>query len=97
MATSGTRLVSPVGIQEIGRHGEALKTLSSNGDVQVVGLLNNSKPNVDFFFDALKTEILTQGKGYTTIAATKPRSAAPCPDVDALANRCDFVINAVAD
>ena len=97
MATSGTRLVSPVGIQEIGRHGEALKTLNSNGDVPVVGLLNNSKPNVDFFFDALKTEVLGQGKGYVTFESTKPRSAGRCPDLDALANRCDFVINAVAD
>jgi hypothetical protein len=97
MAISNRQMVSPVGTREFRHESEALRILSGDGDVPVVGLLNNSKPNVDFFLDALKTEILAQGKGYATFGATKPRSAGPCPDLDALAKRCDFVINAVAD
>jgi hypothetical protein len=61
----------------------------------VVGLLNNSKPNVSFFLDAVGKDL--QAQGYRTVNVTKPRSAGPCPDVDTLSQRCDYVVNAVAD
>ena len=61
----------------------------------VIGLLNNSKPNVAYFLDAVEKGI--RANGYRTVNLTKPRSAGPCPDVETLAERCDYVINAVAD
>jgi hypothetical protein len=67
------------------------------GHQPVIGLLDNSKPNVAFFLAALEERILAAGAGYTTFNFAKPRSAAPCPDLDLLAERCDLVINAVAD
>ena len=68
---------------------------SSTAPRQTVALLNNSKPNVAFFLEALEKEIRT--RGYHVLNVVKPRSAGPCPDIDALASRCDYVINAVAD
>lgn len=63
----------------------------------VIGLLNNSKPNVALFLQALQDELHEHGASYEFVHVTKPRSAMPCPDLDALAGQCDHVINAVAD
>ncbi|MBI3041262.1 MAG: hypothetical protein HYY78_00340 [Betaproteobacteria bacterium] len=97
MVRSGTQILSPVGIQQAGRQHAPTGRAGRGEKGLAIGLLNNSKPNVDFFLDALRKEILAQGNGYEVISVTKPRSAAPCPDIDALAKRCSFVINAVAD
>jgi len=61
----------------------------------VIGLLNNSKLNVSFFLETVGG--LLRKEGYETFNTTKPRTAAPCPDIDLLAERCDFVINAVSE
>jgi len=50
---------------------------------------------VNRFLEAVEKDILALG--YRTVNVTKPRSAGPCPDIDALAERCDYVVNAVAD
>jgi len=61
----------------------------------VVGLLDNSKPNVAHFLQMVGKDLHAQG--YRTVSVTKPRSAGPCPELDTLAQRCDYVVNAVAD
>lgn len=63
----------------------------------VIGLLNNSKPNVDFFLKALEREICREHGQYDVLNVMKSRSAAPCAELDRLAQDCDYVINAVAD
>jgi hypothetical protein len=63
----------------------------------VIGLLDNSKPNVAEFLQALEGELRSRNASYEFVRLTKPRSAMACPDVDAFATRCDYVINAVAD
>lgn len=63
----------------------------------VIGLLDNSKPNVALFVQALERQLRERDTLYELITVAKPRSAMPCPDLDALAQRCDYVINAVAD
>src|SRR5262245_15279932 len=62
----------------------------------VIGLIDNRKPNVAYFLDAIEENIRGLG-GRDTVRVTKPRSAGPLPDLAALAARCDYVINAVAD
>ena len=63
----------------------------------VIGLIDNSKPNVAFFLDAIEQALRGLGLPRETVRVTKPRSAGPLPDLAALATRCDYVINAVAD
>ena len=63
----------------------------------VIGLIDNSKPNVAFFLDAIEEAIRGLGLPRETVRVTKPRSAGPLPELAALAARCDYVINAVAD
>lgn len=67
------------------------------GAKPVIGLLDNSKPNVALFLQAMEEELRERDRSYEFIKVTKPRSAMACPDVDALAEQCDYVINAVAD
>jgi hypothetical protein len=66
-------------------------------DKPVIGLLDNSKPNVAEFLQALEGELRSRNTAYEFVRLTKPRSAMACPDLDAFAVRCDYVINAVAD
>ena len=96
MNRSYQEILNPVGEKEAGQMADAV-TKGKGRDKPVIGLLNNSKPNVAFFLEALEKEILSQAEKYETLNAIKPRSAAPCPDIDLLAGRCDYVINAVAD
>ena len=63
----------------------------------VIGLLDNSKPNVALFVQALERRLRERGGDYEVVNVAKPRSAMPLPDLDAVAARCDYVINAVAD
>ena len=89
-------ILNPVGEKEAGRKADAV-TQGKGRDKPVIGLLNNSKPNVAFFLEAVEKELLSQAKRYETVNVVKPRSAGPCPDIELLAERCDYVINAVAD
>jgi hypothetical protein len=73
-----------------------MTTRHARGDRRVIALLNNSKPNVDFFLGAVAEELRRRGD-YEVVNFTKHRSAEPCTDLKALATRCDFAINAVAD
>ena len=94
MNRSYQEILNPVGEKEAGQMADAV---TKGRDKPVIGLLNNSKPNVAFFLEALEKEILSQAEKYETLNVIKPRSAAACPDIDLLAERCDYVINAVAD
>jgi hypothetical protein len=89
-------ILNPVGEKEGGRKPGAVKR-STGRDKPVIGLLNNSKPNVASFLEVVEQELLRHAAGYTTVNVIKPRSAGPCPDIGLLAARCDYVINAVAD
>ena len=97
MVADVRQVLSPVGVQKRPDAGQGATGRAASGKAPVIGLLNNSKPNVDFFIHALKPEVLSAFSGYQTLELTKPRSAGPCPDIEALAKRCSFVINAVAD
>jgi len=70
---------------------------SAGADAVVIGLLDNSKPNVAYFLDAIEEGIRALGSGRAIVRVTKPRSAGPLPELAALAERCDYIINAVAD
>ena len=62
---------------------------------RAVGLLDNSKPNVSHFMQGLAQALGTTQR--EIIGVVKPRSAGPSPDIAYLADRCQFVINAVGD
>lgn len=96
MVSSYRAILNPVGEKE-GRQAAGAATRVKRRDRPVIGLLDNSKPNVAFFLEAVEREILSGGKAYQTLTITKPRSAGACPDIDLLAGRCDYVVNAVAD
>jgi len=89
-------ILNPVGERQGGRKAAAVTQRKGQGK-PVIGLLNNSKPNVAFFLEAIEQELRTPGTNYEIVNVVKPRSAGPCPDIELLAERCDYVINAVAD
>jgi hypothetical protein len=62
----------------------------------VIGLLDNSKPNVNFFLEDLEEELRCRD-GYDIVHVRKARSAAPCSEIARIATECEYVINAVAD
>jgi hypothetical protein len=88
-------ILSPVGAVGV-RTGRHDPTPRNAGSKPVIGLLNNSKPNVAYFLEAIADELRKRGE-YETVTITKPRSAAAAPNIEAIAEQCDFVINAVAD
>lgn len=94
MKSAPHEIFNPAGVRAAGR-APAVAARKKRSRATVIGLLNNSKPNVDHFLDAVEHGI--RADGYRTVSLTKPRSAGPCPDLAALARRCDYVINAVAD
>lgn len=63
---------------------------------RAVGFIDNSKPNVSAFTQALARELGAAGES-DIVNVAKPRSAGPSPDIAFLADRCRFVVNAVAD
>jgi hypothetical protein len=95
MTGAYANILSPAGVAALHRKPGPASRKSAAGK-PVIGLLNNSKPNVACFLEALEDE-LRRGGDYEIVSMTKPRSAAAAPDIDALAERCHFVINAVAD
>lgn len=96
MDRSYQEILNPVG-EKADRQKADAAVRRTGGRRPVIGLLNNSKPNVSFFLEAVEKELLSQEKEYQILNVTKPRSAGACPDIDRLAERCDYVINAVAD
>ena len=94
MSSSYDNILNPVGI--VRTHTHAPPGRKRRRGRTVVGLLDNSKPNVALFLEAIEEELDRSGD-YDIVNIIKPRSAGPCPDLDALASRCDFVVNAVAD
>ena len=89
-------ILNPIGERRGGRKAAAVAQRKGR-DKPVIGLLNNSKPNVAFFLEAIEKELLAHEPGYEILNVIKPKSAGPCPDIELLAERCDYVINAVAD
>ncbi len=73
-----------------------MTTRRLRGGKRVIALLNNSKPNVGYFLEAVAEELRRSGD-YEIVNVAKHRSAEPCTDLAALATRCDLAINAVAD
>lgn len=67
-----------------------------SGGRRVIGLIDNSKPNVAEFLSAIETELRAAGD-FEIVTVRKPRSAGPTPNLQKLAGQCDFVLNAVAD
>ena len=65
-------------------------------DARAIGFIDNSKPNVSTFVKILARELGAAGEA-DIVSVAKPRSAGPLPDIAFLANRCRFVVNAVAD
>jgi hypothetical protein len=96
MQRADQEVLNPVAEQEASPKAEAAAERAAKSKA-VIGLLNNSKPNVAFFLKAIEREILGQEQGYAIVNVVKARSAGPCPEIDLLAERCDYVINAVAD
>ena len=95
MGSVCNNVLNPVGVVQSSGKARAANPKSSAAK-PVIGLLNNSKPNAAFFLAAIEDE-LRRGGEYDTISVTKPRSAAAAPSLDTLAERCHFVISAVAD
>jgi hypothetical protein len=65
-------------------------------NARAIGFIDNSKPNVSAFVKTLARELGATGEA-DIVSVAKPRSAGPLPDIASLANRCRFVVNAVAD
>jgi hypothetical protein len=95
MDSTYTAILNPVGVVRT-QASSGVTSRRAGGGRRVIALLNNSKPNVEYFLEAIEQE-LRRGGDYEILNVTKPRSAGPCPDLEALATQCDFVINAVAD
>ena len=91
-----TDILSPLG-DRAARASDARAKQKPGTIRPVIGLLDNSKPNVAEFMRALEGELRSRYASYEFVRVTKPRSAMACPDLDAFATRCDYVINAVAD
>jgi hypothetical protein len=95
MGSDSSGILNPVGV--VHRQADSGATAEyPRGAKRVIALLNNGKPNVDHFLQAVEDD-LRRGGACEVVNVRKPRSAAPIPDLHALATRCDFVINAVAD
>ena len=97
MSTPFEAILSPVGDPGMHRASRTVSLRSRDAARPVIGLLDNSKPNVGAFVRGLERALRERRAAYEFINVTKPRSAMPCPDLDTLAERCDYVINAVAD
>ena len=95
MDNTYTAILNPVGVVRT-QASSGTTTRRTRGGGRVIALLNNSKPNVGYFLEAIAEELRNSGN-YEILNVAKPRSAGPCPDLVALAAKCDFVINAVAD
>lgn len=94
MISAYEAVLSPIGNTASRKFGIVSSTRISERK-PVIGLLDNSKPNVAIFLGALEGDL--KSRGYDTLRYTKPRSAGPCPDIASFAADCDYVINAVAD
>jgi hypothetical protein len=90
------RIMSPVGATGSTPGAQARQSRPARAK-PVIGLLDNSKPNVALFVQALEHGLRERGGDYEIVTVAKPRSAMPLPELDALAERCDYVVNAVAD
>ncbi len=87
-------ILSPIGVSARDQH--TFTVAPTRRRKNVIALLNNSKPNVSYFLEAVEEELQRTGD-FDIINVSKARSAAPYPDIADLAARCDYVINAVAD
>lgn len=96
MESSFRDILNPVGEPAAARRPAAAAAKGGRAR-PVIGLLNNSKPNVSFFLAAVEQALRSRGRQYEIFSIIKPRSAGACPDIEGLAGRCDYVINAVAD
>ena len=87
-------ILNPLGAPAMRALARATAVRNDNAK-KTVGLLNNSKPNVARFLAALAPALAA--RGCDVVNVVKPRSAGACPDLASLAQRCDYVVNAVAD
>jgi hypothetical protein len=90
------RVLNPVGAIDRAAASITRPARAASAKKPVIGLLDNSKPNVALFLHTLRSELERSGE-YEIVTTVKPRSAAPAPDIEALARRCQYVINAVGD
>jgi hypothetical protein len=96
--SSGTyRLVSPLGLVQFGSAPRGQARVRSPGPRPVLGIIDNGKPNVAQFLQGSMAAAAMGAADFEVLPVVKPRSAAACPDLEELIDRCDVVINAVAD
>jgi hypothetical protein len=94
MSADYSNILSPIGIVSPQQH--KTPRLKRDRAKPVVGLLDNSKPNAALFLEGIAAK-LRENEECDVVTIAKPRSAAACAELDAIAARCDVVINAVAD
>lgn len=73
-----------------------VQTSTGSRQKSVIGLLDNSKPNVNFFLKDLEEE-LRRRDDYEVVYFRKARSAEPCSEIARIAAECQYVVNGVAD
>lgn len=96
MAVEGLEILDPTGeLEAVERPLAALRL--STGEGARIALLDIRKPRGDVFLDALEQELV--GLGHAVERAAKPTFTKPAPaDLRAeIAERCDAVIEALAD
>ena len=96
MSRSPQEILAPTAEQGVSVNAHKIAR-TGNGAQRVIGLLNNSKPNVNYFLEAIDAELVSRFPDYKIVNFVKPRSAGPCLELDDIAEQCDFAINAVAD
>ncbi|MPZ44699.1 MAG: hypothetical protein GEV05_15110 [Betaproteobacteria bacterium] len=96
MPTRKQPILSPIANAFTPVPAHAARPRPGTGAARSIGLIDNSKPNVSWFVQALARELATVGEP-NIVSVAKPRSAGPAPDIASLAGRCRFVVNAVGD
>jgi hypothetical protein len=100
MAIAGTevrkiKVYEPVAAGNAAQGPLASRPLSLEG--KVLGLLNNSKDQVDVFLDQIDQLLHEQVPGIKTVHYRKSHASHPVPFIDDLVNQCDVVINGIGD
>ena len=88
-------LLSPIGVRRKLEDPIAPRPASLEG--KVVGFLDNHKFSVEEFFARLEPALAAQFRLAEVVRRRKPSTSEPAPFLDELAERCDVVVNAIAD
>ena len=96
MANKKISLLDPRGVPATAQVAMAQRVDNLNG--KVAGILSNRKPNADIFLERVE-ELLKERYTFAEILKREKGISTPVPEgvVNELAERCDFVINAIGD